>query len=87
VRRRSMRALADIVERHDRQTVVIVAHRVVNKVMLCAILGLGNSHFWRIRQDTCALNVFEWSEGQYIMQSLNDTCHLGNVPGNPLADF
>jgi broad specificity phosphatase PhoE len=82
-----MEALAGIVGRHEGQIVVVVAHRVVNKVMLCAVLGLGNSNFWRIRQDTCALNVFEWSEGQYIMRSLNDTCHLRNVPGEALADF
>jgi len=87
VRRRSVEALADVAEQHEGRTVVIVAHRVVNKVMLCAVLGLGNSNFWRIRQDTCALNVFEWSEGQYTMRSLNDTCHLRNVPGEPLTDF
>jgi broad specificity phosphatase PhoE len=88
VRRRAMNALMQATERHADETVVVVSHRVVNKVILCAVLGLGNSHFWRIRQDTCALNVLEWSQDQWVVRLLNDTCHLKDVPGKRLAaDF
>jgi len=88
VRRRAMNALMQVTERHPDETVVVVSHRVVNKVMLCAVLGLDNSHFWRIRQDTCALNVLEWSQGRWVVRLLNDTCHLKRVPGTQLvADF
>jgi broad specificity phosphatase PhoE len=89
VRRRAMRALMRIVGRHQDGTVVIVAHRVVNKVVLCAVLELASSHFWRIRQDTCALNVFEWSDGgRFLIRLLNDTCHLKHVSGERLiTDF
>ena len=89
VRRRAMQALIRIVGRHQDGTVVIVAHRVVNKVVLCAVLELANSHFWRIRQDTCALNVFEWSDGgRFLIRLLNDTCHLKHVSGERLTtDF
>jgi len=88
VRRRAMNALRKVTERHPDETVVIVAHRVVNKVLLCAVLGLDNSHFWRIRQDTCALNVLEWSPDQWVVRLLNDTCHLKHIAGEGLAtDF
>jgi broad specificity phosphatase PhoE len=88
VRRRAMQALMRVVDRHQDETVVVVAHRVVNKVMLCAVLELDNSHFWRIRQDTCALNVFEWSDGRFLIRLLNDTCHLKHVSGDRLTtDF
>jgi len=88
VRRRAMQALMNVVDRHRDETVVIVAHRVVNKVVLCAVLELDNSHFWRIRQDTCALNVFEWSDGRFVIRLLNDTCHLEHVSGDRLTtDF
>ncbi len=88
VRRRAMNALMKVTERHPDQTVVVVSHRVVNKVLLCTALGLGNSHFWRIRQDTCALNVLERSHDQWAVWLLNDTCHLKHVPGKRLAaDF
>ena len=87
VRRRAMRSLQSIVERDDGDTVVIVSHRVVNKVILCSVLELGNSRFWHIRQDTCALNIFEWSRDGYTMRLLNDTCHLRCIQGAELSDF
>lgn len=77
VRKRSVNALEKVLAEHPSRTVVIVSHRVVNKVLLCFVLGLDNSHFWRIRQDTCAINIFEWSEDRgYVLYLLNDTCHL-----------
>ncbi|MFU8771518.1 MAG: hypothetical protein ACNA8H_03750 [Anaerolineales bacterium] len=39
-------------------------------------LGLSNERFWYIRQDTCAINVFEVQKDDYSLVSLNDTCHL-----------
>jgi len=88
VRRRAMNGLRNVTEQHPDETVVVVSHRVVNKVVLCAVLGLDNSHFWRIRQDTCALNVLERSHDQWVVRLLNDTCHLKDVPGKRLAaDF
>jgi broad specificity phosphatase PhoE len=55
---------------------------VVNRVLLCAVLGLGNEHFWRLQQDTCAVNVFETSEhGAFTIALLNDTCHLQDIRG------
>jgi len=88
VRRRAMQALMRVVDKHQDETVAIVAHRVVNKVVLCAVLELDNSHFWRIQQDTCALNVFQWSHGRFVIRLLNDTCHLKHVSGDRLTtDF
>ena len=88
LRRRAMGALRKVTKRHPDETVVIVAHRVVNKVILCAVLGLDNSHFWQIRQDTCAFNVLEWSQDRWVVRLFNDTCHLKHVSGRKLiADF
>lgn len=58
------------------QTVVLVSHTVVNRIILLTILGLGNDRFWRLRQDTCAINVFEAERGLFTLVSLNETCHL-----------
>ncbi len=73
---RSLKNLEKIAAAHEDQTVLIASHRVVNKVLLCGIMGLDNSHFWRIRQGNCCLNIFECSEGEYTLCLLNDTCHL-----------
>ena len=84
---RSQKALGTIVKNNPGRTVAIVSHRVVNKVLLCNVLGLNLSHFWNIRQDTCAVNRFEYNEGSYYLSLLNDTCHLNNVKGASKVDF
>lgn len=76
VRLRSMAALKEVAARHEGQVILLVAHQVVNKVLVCAMLGLGNSHFWRIRQDNACINVFDYQNGIFTAALINDTCHL-----------
>lgn len=77
VRSRVVAALDEVITHHLGQTVALVSHTVVNRVLLCAVLGLGNEHFWRLRQETCAVNVFDAEEnGTFTIALLNDTCHL-----------
>ncbi len=79
VRQRSMAALHSLIERNSGGEIVAVAHTVVNRVVMCAVLGLDNSHYWRIGQDTCAINVFRWQSDVFYVDALNDTCHLRRV--------
>jgi len=88
VRRRSMASLERIRAKHPDGTVFVVAHRVVTKVAICAALGLGNAAFWRIRQDNCAYNIIELSQGGAVVAAMNDTCHMSAAGIAPtLADF
>jgi broad specificity phosphatase PhoE len=77
VRDRAMAALHQVMARHQDQMILAAAHQVVNKVLVCAMLGLDNSHFWRIRQDNGCLNIFDYQEGFFTALLINDTCHLG----------
>jgi broad specificity phosphatase PhoE len=76
VRDRAMAALRQVIARYQDQTILVVAHQVVNKVLVCAMLGLDNSHFWRIRQDNGCLNIFDYQEGDFSALLINDTCHF-----------
>jgi broad specificity phosphatase PhoE len=76
VRVRAMAALEEVIRNHPGKTLVLVSHRVVNKVLICAILGLDNSHFWQITQDTTAINLIQNRDGKYILSLMNETCHL-----------
>lgn len=76
VRQRSMAALHGLITDHDGSEIVVVGHTVVNRVVLCAVLGLDNSNHWRIGQNNCAINVFDRRAGTFFVESLNDTCHL-----------
>ena len=76
LRARGMAAVNELAARHAGQTFVMVGHTVINRIILLGVLGLGNDHFWRLKQDTCAINVFEVDGGEFTLASLNDTCHL-----------
>ena len=81
LRKRAMLAVAALVSQHPGETIVLVGHTVINRIILLGLLGLGNERFWHVRQDTCAINVFEANQGDYVLVSLNDTCHLQDLPG------
>jgi hypothetical protein len=40
------------------------------------MLGLDNSHFWHVKQDVNAINIFELRDGAPLVTLVNDTCHL-----------
>ena len=76
VRVRAMAAIEEVIRTHAGKTLILVTHRVVNKVLICGILGLDNSHFWQISQDTTAINLIQHRDGKYILSLMNETCHL-----------
>nr|MBC8361898.1 histidine phosphatase family protein [Candidatus Desulfatibia profunda] len=87
VRLRTLGAIENLVAKHRQETIVLVAHRVPNKVICCALLGLDNSHFWRIQQDTASTNLFVYKNEQWTVSFLNDTSYLKVLGKTPLADF
>ncbi len=80
VRDRVLTGLHELTARHAGGCVGMVGHTVVNRVLLCAVLGLGNDRFWRLEQETCAVNVFDIDDdGLFTLVLLNDTCHLQDL--------
>ncbi len=76
VRQRVSQALEKVLAEHPQETVILVSHMVACRVMICAVLGIDNSHFWQIGQDVCAVNIFETRRNGLVLRLLNDTCHL-----------
>ncbi len=79
VKARAWEGLLRVVQDNPEKTVLIVSHRVITKVLICAALGLDNSHFWQIKQDTTAINCLECARGQFVAALINDTCHLKTI--------
>jgi len=67
--------------------VALVSHRVVNKVLICALLGLDNSRFWNIKQDTGGMTTFTHENGRFILTEHNITAYLNPLGKVPLSDF
>ncbi len=87
VRKRATRVLDEVIAKKYEGAVVLVAHRVVNKVLICALLGLDNSHFWNIRQDTAGITTFSYESGHFILTEHNNTSYLKALKKTPLRDF
>ncbi len=86
VRKRARGVVARVIARYA-ETVVLVSHRVVNKVLICALLGLDNSHFWNIKLDTCGITIFTYVDKQFTLTKQNDTSYLKALQEAPHSDF
>jgi probable phosphoglycerate mutase len=61
------------------KTGIVVAHDAINKVILCALLGLSPSNFWNVKQGNGAVSVIDYPEGKEgapVLQAINITSHL-----------
>ena len=57
-------------------TLLVVAHDAVNRVVLCRILGLPLSRLWSFRQAPTTLNLLEGADVEHLdLVRLNDCTH------------
>jgi len=85
VRERAISVVNDVISKY-KGGVALVSHRVVNKVLICSLLGLDNSHLWNIKQDVGAITKFDYINGRFILTRHNDTSHLRGIQKS-LSDF
>ncbi|MCX7911344.1 MAG: histidine phosphatase family protein [Dehalococcoidales bacterium] len=86
VRKRTLSLVERIKDAH-RGTVVLVSHRVILKVLICALLGLSNARFWNIRLDTCGITVFGCTGNGFVLEKHNDTSFLKPLGLARAGDF
>lgn len=81
LRQRAMAAVHQAIVRHTGERIGLVAHTVVNRVILCGALEIGLEHFGQWAQDTCAVNLLEWDGRRFVLGLVNDTNHLAEWGG------
>jgi broad specificity phosphatase PhoE len=69
-------ALAD---KHGGETVGLSSHAVTCQIALLAIQGLGPDRYWNVKQGNCAINIFHHGGRGWVIEKINDTCHLAGV--------
>jgi broad specificity phosphatase PhoE len=82
-RLRAFQRVRELAEEHSGKTIMLVSHTALNRLILLSVLGMNSSGLWRMRQDTCAINVFAIENGSLTLSLLNETSHLLSVPGEP----
>jgi len=61
------------------QTILIVAHFGLLRILLCRLLGIGIKRRWQIHLDLASLSILETNQQGVILSLLNDVSHLAQV--------
>jgi phosphoserine phosphatase len=73
---RAASTLRFVLSRNETETLVLVGHDSVNRVMLTQILDMPLSAYWRFAQSPCCINEIEVTGSALQLRRLNDTAHL-----------
>lgn len=79
VRTRVLRAVTEIVAAYPQETVIIVAHAVINRLIMLRALGWTYERFWDLPQKNCSLCVVDIDDLEavsYQVVLMHDTSHL-----------
>jgi broad specificity phosphatase PhoE len=77
--RRVLEGLEALVPKHDGKTVGLSSHAVTCQMALLAVQGLGPEKYWNVKQGNCAINVFHHGGKGWVIEKINDTCHLAGI--------
>ncbi len=69
-------AMRELLARHHDQTIVVVAHDSINRILLCHLLDISLSHYGSLQQDPCCINRLQIDHDRTTLLSLNETGHL-----------
>jgi len=79
VQKRAVKRLNELIEKHDGQTIVVVAHGAVLRTLLAAALHMPLQYLWSIRQFNTAVNIVRYdADANPTVELLNSTAHLGS---------
>ncbi|AXX40234.1 histidine phosphatase family protein [Acinetobacter baumannii] len=65
--------------KHRDQTIVLVGHDSINRVLLTHMLGLSLSKYWRIKQEPCCINEIVIDGETFTVHRINDNSHLNDL--------
>ncbi len=84
---RAWPAVEEIAAKHAEEVAMLVSHRVVCKLLLCAAFGVGEAGFWKVRVDTASVSTLAATEGRWVVARVNDTHHLAELGAADRSDF
>lgn len=76
---RSWKILKEIVSESAGSMLAIVTHRIINKLLISKILDIGKSGIWKINQDSCCINIFDYMHENFFVSKLNYNFHIIDI--------
>ena len=80
VRSRAIETVEGLSQKHANETLVVVSHTDVIRLLLMTFLNIGIKDFWRLRQDNCAISLVSKKNDQYTVDFMNCSVHLIEYP-------
>lgn len=72
-------ALAALVERHRGQTIVLVSHAIVTRLIVLAALGLGPERLWSVDASPAGITEIEYQDSWATVHRMNTLAHLDGL--------
>ncbi|MEN9234547.1 MAG: histidine phosphatase family protein [Gloeomargarita sp. DG02_3_bins_56] len=69
----------EILPRHPGQTVMVVGHATINRILLVEWLGLKLADYFRLQQSNCGLTVLNFQAQRVQLEALNLVFHTGSL--------
>jgi len=79
VLRRTRPVIDDLLLRHRGEAIAVVAHNVVNRVLIAHLLGLDLGRARDLRQANGCINVIEGRGGETVLVTMNAIFHLDGL--------
>lgn len=79
VYKRANKTLKELLHEHTGQTILVVAHHVVNRTYLAGLLGLSPAEAKQVTLANCSVSIVVREHKQTRVQTLNSTFHLQGV--------
>lgn len=76
LRDRAIPAMSRIAAAHRGETIVVVGHKSLNRVLICQWLGMDLSRYAQIEQKNAALNSAVFDGNRVVLETVNDVCHI-----------
>ena len=82
VRERIETAISELVVKHRNETICIVSHGVVLRIVLCYLHNQSIDKYWNYHMDNCAITIVEYDQDKFHIKTENDISHLKNLKLN-----
>lgn len=76
LRVRVMSLVESLAKSHAEETILLVSHDMVGKILMCGLSGAESNSLHRFAVDNASLNRFDAANESYVIRCLNDTAHL-----------
>lgn len=73
-------ALADLRDRHHGDTVILVSHAIVTRLIVLAALGLGPERLWSVDASPAGITEIEYQDAWATVHRMNTLTHLDALP-------